>query len=138
VAFDVVRYLGVAYLIYMAVATWRDRTLLTIDEPAVPRPARTVVLSAILINILNPKLTIFFFAFLPQFVRPDAPDAVLRMLGLSGVFMALTFVVFVGYGVSAAAVGRHLLGRPRVATWLRRTFAVTFVAFSARLAFSER
>jgi threonine/homoserine/homoserine lactone efflux protein len=92
----------------------------------------------VLINILNPKLSIFFFAFLPQFVSADEPAALVRMLEMSAVFMALTFVVFVGYGVFAAAVRSHVVSRPRVLTWMRRTFAAAFAALGARLALADR
>jgi threonine/homoserine/homoserine lactone efflux protein len=64
--------------------------------------------------VLNPKLTIFFFAFLPQFVHPGEPAATRHLLGLSLVFMAVTFVVFVIYGYFAAGMRRFVLGRPRV------------------------
>jgi threonine/homoserine/homoserine lactone efflux protein len=92
----------------------------------------------VLINILNPKLSIFFFSFLPQFVSADEPAALVRMLEMSAVFMALTFVVFVGYGVFAAAVRSHVVSRPRVLTWMRRTFAAAFAALGARLALADR
>ena len=91
-----------------------------------------MILAAILINILNPKLTIFFFAFLPQFVSGNDASAVLSMLQLSGVFMLLTLVVFAGYGVFAAAVRTHVVSRPSAMTWLRRSFAAAFVALGAR------
>jgi threonine/homoserine/homoserine lactone efflux protein len=94
--------------------------------------------TAILINILNPKLSIFFLAFLPQFVSATEPHPLSRMMVLSGVFMALTFVVFVGYGLFAASIRNHIISRPRVLTWMRRTFAAAFVALGAKLAFAER
>ncbi|HEX6093924.1 MAG TPA: LysE family transporter, partial [Dongiaceae bacterium] len=93
---------------------------------------------AILINILNPKLSIFFFAFLPQFVRADDPAPLSHMLLLSAVFMLLTFVVFVGYGLFAASVRSHVISRPRVLAWMRRAFAAAFVALGAKLALAER
>ncbi len=137
-AFEVMKYLGVAYLLYMAWATWRDTGALTVDENVAPRSATKVIVSGVLINILNPKLTIFFFAFLPQFVSTGEPNAALRMLELSGVFMLLTFLVFVLYGVFAAADRDHVVSRPRVMTWLRRTFAVAFAGLGARLAVTDR
>jgi len=137
-AFEVIKYLGVAYLIYMAWTMWRDSGVLTVDEGGAPRSARRVIVEGILINILNPKLTIFFFAFLPQFVRPGDRTALGQMLLLSGVFMAVTLVVFVLYGLFAAAVRRHVISRPRLVTGIRRTFAVAFVALGARLALTER
>lgn len=137
-AFEVLKYAGVAYLLYMAWATVRDKEALVVEERAAPMPARRVIVRGVLINILNPKLTIFFFAFLPQFVSPGEPHAVVRMLGLGGVFMLATFVVFAVYGVLAASVRSHVIGRPRVMAWLRRGFAGSFVALGAKLAFTAR
>lgn len=139
-AFQTLRYAGVAlaYLLYMAWRALRDTGALPVDERAAPRSAARVIHRGILINVLNPTLTIFFVAFLPQFVSAREPDAPLRMAELSAVFMLVTFVVFVGYGVGAAAVRAHVVSRPRVLTWLRRAFAGAFVALGARLAFSDR
>ena len=137
-AFQVLKYLGVAYLLYMAWSTLRDEGAFSVEKDTSPRSARKVIVSGVLINILNPKLTIFFFAFLPQLVGPDEPEALLRMVGLSAVFMLLTLVVFVGYGQFAAAIRNHVLSRPRVLTWMRRVFAGAFGALGARLAFAER
>jgi threonine/homoserine/homoserine lactone efflux protein len=137
-AFDVVRYAGVAYLLYMAWATWREGGALAFDEHARPRSARRIVGSGVLVNILNPKLTIFFFAFLPQFVPPERPDALSLMVQLSAVFMLVTLVVFAIYGVLAAAARRQVLDRPAVIQWMRRTFAAVFVALGIRLAVAER
>ncbi len=137
-AFQVLKYAGVVYLLYMAWSTLREKGALTVDEASAPRSSRKVIVSGILINILNPKLTIFFFAFLPQFVAAGAPNALGRMLLLSGVFMLATFVVFVGYGLFAAAVRNHVTSRPRVMAWMRRVFAGSFVALGARLAVTDR
>ena len=137
-AFDAIKYVGVAYLVYLAWAMWRDTGALTVSDAGEPRSARRVIASGILINILNPKLTIFFFAFLPQFVRRDEPNGLQHMLALSGVFMLMTLVVFVLYGLFAAAVRTHIVNRPQVLTRMRRTFALAFVALGARLALSER
>jgi threonine/homoserine/homoserine lactone efflux protein len=97
-----------------------------------------VIVNAVLINILNPKLSIFFFAFLPQFVTSGEARPLLRMFVLSAAFMLMTFVVFVGYGLFAASVRDRIISRPRVLTWMRRTFAGAFVALGARLAFADR
>jgi len=138
VAFQVVKYLGVAYLLYMAWATFRDRGALAVDEEdAAPRSARQVIVSGVLVNILNPKLSIFFVAFLPQFVSPGSP-ALPQMLALSGVFMAVTLLVFAGYGLFAASIRKHVITRPQVLTWMRRTFGGAFVALGAKLALTER
>jgi threonine/homoserine/homoserine lactone efflux protein len=138
VAFQVLKYLGVAYLLYMALSTLRDTGTLAVDEQSAPVPARKVIVSGVLINILNPKLTIFFFAFLPQFVSAGEAHATLRMLELSAVFMLVTFAVFAVYGVFAAAVRSHVISRPRVMTWLRRAFGGAFVALAGRLALTDR
>jgi len=137
-AFESLKYLGVAYLLYLSWRTVRETGALSIDAGSAPPSAIRVIGQAILINVLNPKLTIFFFAFLPQFVSAGEPDAVPLMLELSGVFMLVTLVVFIGYGVLASAVRSHVVSRPRVMAWIRRTFAVAFVALGARLALASR
>ena len=137
-AFQVFKYLGVAYLLYMAWSALRERGALRVETEVGARSAIQVTTTAVLINILNPKLSIFFLAFLPQFVSADEPHPLSRMLVLSAVFMLLTFVVFVGYGLFAAAIRNHVISRPRVLTWMRRTFAAAFVALGARLALAER
>ncbi|MFI8216448.1 LysE family translocator [Streptomyces sp. NPDC085932] len=138
-AFQVLKYAGVAYLLYMAWATLRDRDALGAGErESAPLSARQVIVRGVLINILNPKLTIFFFAFLPQFVTPGEPHALMRMAGLGGVFMLATFLVFAAYGLLAASVRSQVLGRPRVMTWLRRGFAGSFVVLGAKLAATAR
>jgi threonine/homoserine/homoserine lactone efflux protein len=137
-AFQTLKYLGVLYLLYMAWNTWREHGTLRVEQETDARSAFHVITSAVLINILNPKLTIFFFAFLPQFVRADEAHPVSRMVELSAVFMLLTFAVFVGYGIFAAAIRNHIISRPGVLTWMRRTFAGAFVALSAKLALAER
>ena len=138
VAFQVIKYAGVAYLLYMAWSTWRDHGALSVDEEAGTSSRRKVLLSGITLNLLNPKLTIFFFAFLPQFVPAGQPGTLVRMLGLSAVFMAMTFVVFAGYGLAAAALRDRVLTRPRLVDRIRRTFAVTFAALAGRLAVETR
>jgi threonine/homoserine/homoserine lactone efflux protein len=134
VAYQAVKYLGVCYLLYMAWATLRDKDVLAVEEEAEPRSATRVILSGVLVNLLNPKLTMFFVAFLPQFVPAGEPGSLGAMLRLSAVFMALTFVVFTAYGMGAAGVRDRVLSRPRVMTGIRRVFAVCFVGLSARLA----
>ena len=138
VAFQTLKYLGVAYLLYMAWNALRERGALRVEQQAGARSALRVTVDSLLINILNPKLSIFFFAFLPQFVRSDDPAPLSQMLLLSAVFMLLTFVVFVGYGLFAASVRNHVISRPRVLAWMRRAFAAAFIALGAKLALAER
>ena len=118
--------------------TPRPRLLQTDLRAAAPRSSLQVIVSAVLANILNPKLSIFFFAFLPQFVEATEANPVLRMSELSAVFMLLTFLVFAAYGLFAAAVRDHVISRPQVMTWMRRVFAGAFAALGAKLALSER
>jgi threonine/homoserine/homoserine lactone efflux protein len=137
-AFETLKYLGVAYLLYMAWRTLREQGALQLAAGGGDRASKDVIFSAIAVNLLNPKLSIFFFAFLPQFVAADAPDRVPRMLELSAVFMLMTFVVFAGYGLFAAAIRSRVITRPRVLTWMRRCFAGAFVALGLKLALAER
>ncbi len=138
-AFQALRYAGVAYLFYVAWATWCDRSAFAVEAgPAVRRSAAAVALKAFLLNILNPKLTIFFLAFLPQFVTPGAARPLLQLSILSGVFMAMTLAVFVAYGMLAHAFRHAVIESPRVQAWLRRGFAAAFVGLGANLALSEK
>jgi len=136
-AFQGLKYAGVAYLLFLAWTTLRDKGALGVDA-AEPSSAWRTIRQAVLLNLLNPKLTIFFVAFLPQFVHPDEPNALWHMLGLSAVFMLVTLVVFAGYGVFAAAMRTRVLARPRVLTWLRRSFAGSYVLLAGRLAVTDR
>ena len=139
VAFGVLKYLGVAYLLYLAWTTLHEKGSLAVeDQEDTPSSARKVITTAVLINLLNPKLTIFFFAFLPQFVSGDDAHGVLSMLGLSSVFMLVTFVVFALYGVFAAGVRNQVISRPRVMAWMRRVFAGSFLALGAKLALTRQ
>ena len=137
-AFQTLKYLGVIYLLYMAWNALREKGPLKLDTAVDPRSTLEVITSAILINILNPKLSIFFFAFLPQFVSAKEANPFPHMLELSLVFMALTFVVFIGYGLFAAAIRSHVISRPQVLTWMRRVFAGAFVGLAAKLALADR
>lgn len=137
-AFELLKYAGVAYLFYLAWATWRDKSAFAVDSTPRTVSARSLVTRAFLLNILNPKLTIFFLAFLPQFVARDAPSPLLHLLLLSGVFMAMTFAVFVVYGLLANAFRKAVIESARVQAWLRRSFAAAFAGLGLNLAFSDR
>ena len=137
-AFQVVKYLGVAYLLYMAWSILREGGALQVSERTAAISPGKVVVNGLLLNVLNPKLSLFFLAFLPQFVPATAANATASMLMLAVVFMLLTFVVFVGYGAFASATRRYVISSPRVLTWLRRGFAGAFGALGVRLALAER
>lgn len=137
-AFGVVKYAGVAYLLYMAWSTLKERGGLTVEAREDKRSSLRVVIDGIVVNLLNPKLSIFFVSFLPQFIAPTEAHPLAAMLELSGVFMAVTFLVFALYGVMAAAMRDHVVSRPDVVAWMRRVFAATFGALALRLALTER
>jgi threonine/homoserine/homoserine lactone efflux protein len=136
-AFSMLKYLGVAYLLYMAWHSLREAGALKVED-ARERSACSVIVHAVLINILNPKLSLFFLAFLPQFVDSGQSGAVGDMLVLSGIFMAMTFAVFTLYGLFAAGMRDQVISRPAVMAWIRRSFAAAFVALGVKLALTER
>ncbi|WP_417516731.1 LysE family translocator [Minwuia sp.] len=138
VAFEVVRYLGVAYLIYMAWSISRESGALQMPERQTRMSALRIIRSGILLNVLNPKLSLFFLAFLPQFVDTGAAGSTVVMLGLALVFMAMTLAVFVGYGACAALARDHVISRPGVMKWLRRSFAGAFGLLGLKLALADR
>jgi threonine/homoserine/homoserine lactone efflux protein len=138
VAFQTFKYFGVAYLLYLAWSVLRERGALKVETETASRPALQVVVTAVLINLLNPKLTIFFVAFLPQFVSAHEPQPLTRLVELSGIFMLITFVVFAGYAGVAALVRNHVISRPGVLKWIRRSFAGAFVLLGAKLALADR
>src|ERR1700716_4279945 len=137
-AFTALKYCGVVYLLFMAWQALREQGALAVDTRLDGRSARRVIVTGFLINILNPKLSIFFLAFLPQFILADESSPLARMLELSGAFMAMTFAVFVVYGLFAAGVRDRVITRPKAMAWLRRSFAAGFAALGAKLAFAER
>jgi threonine/homoserine/homoserine lactone efflux protein len=140
VAFETVRWAGVAYLVFMGVSMIRDRDALQLEtgRDASVEPGRRIVWRAILLNLLNPKLTVFFLAFLPQFL--DSPPGLLdtRLVGLGGVFMLATLVVFVGYAAASAALRDRVLGAPAVRRWIQRSLGTLVVGFAARLAVTDQ
>lgn len=136
-AFQVLKAAGVLYLFYVAYATWRDKSAFAVDARVSRATAAGLVAKAFLLNILNPKLTIFFLAFLPQFVDPAAGRPLPQLLQLSAVFMAMTFVVFVVYGFIAHAFRQLVIESPRVQQWLRYGFSAAFAGLGARLAATD-
>jgi threonine/homoserine/homoserine lactone efflux protein len=137
-AYNVVKYAGVAYLLWMAWQTLKEEGALKVEADVDRRSSWRVIVDGIAINVLNPKLSIFFVAFLPQFIAVGEPAPLARMLELSAVFMAMTFVVFAVYGLFAAAMRDRVISRPAVMAWMRRIFAGAFVALGARLALQEK
>ena len=138
-AFQVLKLAGVAYLLYLAWAMWRSTGSLTFQRPAGARSDRAVVVRGTVVNLLNPKLTIFFLAFLPQFVSADAGGSSTPALVLLGaVFMAVTLAVFLVYGALASVVRERVVASPTVVRRLQRGFAAVFAGLGLRLAFEDR
>jgi len=137
-AFQALKYAGVAYLFYIAYVTWRDESAFSVDGSISLTSTSSIVVKAFLLNILNPKLTIFFLAFLPQFIEPGAEQPLAQLLTLSAVFMVMTFVVFVAYGFVAHTFRRYVIDSVSVQRWLRYSFAAAFAGLGAKLAVSER
>jgi threonine/homoserine/homoserine lactone efflux protein len=139
--FEAVRWAGVAYLLFMGVAMWRERGSLRLDaqagEAAADQPAGAVVRRGILLNVLNPKLTVFFFAFLPQFLSGDQGWLDVRLIGLGVVFMLVTLVVFTGYAALSAVVREKVLGAPTVLRRIQRALGTLVIGFAARLALTD-
>lgn len=137
-AFQTVKYAGVAYLLYIAYATWKSSSAFALENTPCRSTATSLVVKALLLNILNPKLTIFFLAFLPQFVTPHSDSPLFQLMLLSGLFMAMTFAVFVVYGLLAHSFRTTVIESKPVQAWLRRSFAAAFAGLGVHLAFSER
>ncbi|MHB8138066.1 MAG: LysE family translocator [Smithellaceae bacterium] len=138
IAFQTLKYAGVAYLFYIAYATWHDKSAFVIDGNSSASTATGLVVKAFLLNILNPKLTIFFLAFLPQFIQSGTTEPLMQLLLLSATFMVMTFIIFVAYGFLAHAFRKVVIESPRVQTWLRRGFAAAFASLGANLALTEK
>lgn len=137
-AFQFVKYLGVAYLFYMAWSVLRDGGTLEVSGRNMTTSDVKIIVDGLLLNILNPKLSLFFLAFLPQFVPSDTAEPTYYMFGLAAIFMLLTFVIFVGYGAFASATRHYIISRPNVMVWFRRGVAGAFGALGLRLALSDR
>lgn len=137
-AFQGIKYAGVAYLLYLAWGMWRETGALQFDSKPSKKGLWQIIRRGFLINILNPKLSIFFLAFLPLFVDADSTSPTLHMVMLSAIFMAMTFVIFILYGISANGVRRYFASSPQFIVWLQRTFAATFAALGIKLAMTEQ
>lgn len=137
-AFQVLKLAGSLYLLYLAWSMWRDTGTLKFNQTAQKPNAFQIALKGVLINILNPKLTLFFLAFLPLFVSPGATSPTQQMLVLSAVFMGMTFVIFALYGILASGVSAYLINSPKAVRRMHRSFAVIFAGLAAKLALSEQ
>jgi len=136
-AFQVIKGIGAVYLLYLAWGMWRDQGTLKFDKSPAKVSGFKIIVKGILINILNPKLTLFFLAFLPLFISPEAVSPTQQMVGLSAIFMTMTLVIFVLYGLLASVISNVLLNSPPAIRWLQRSFALIFAGLAVKLALSE-
>lgn len=136
--FQIIKYAGALYLLYLAWTMWRETGALTFNSASDKKGMWQVGIKGILINILNPKLSIFFLAFLPLFVSPDEASPMFVMFILSIAFMVMTLIIFIIYGISANGVRRFVVNSPKAITWLQRSFAVTFAVLGLKLALTKQ
>ncbi len=136
-AFMVLKYLGVAYLFFMAWKILRDGSVMEVPEDGAKRSMTRIAITGALLNVLNPKLSLFFLAFLPQFVSAETANPTMHLIALAGVFMAMTLAVFIAYGAFASAARDYVIQRPNVMQWIKRSFAGAFGFLGARLALSD-
>lgn len=136
-AFQIIKYIGVAYLLYLAWSMLKSSGALSLDENQQKESMLNIATKGFLINILNPKLTLFFLAFLPQFIPSKIPDPTFNMLLLGGIFMVMTFVVFIIYGLLATIVRRYIIQSKQVSVIIQRIFAGSFAALGLKLAFTN-
>jgi threonine/homoserine/homoserine lactone efflux protein len=137
VVFQIFKFVGVAYLLYLAWGIWRESGRMQINQPKTQTSLTKVCFGGFLINILNPKLSIFFLAFLPQFVPADLASPLPLMIAMSAVLMGLTLGIFIIYGLAAARVSIYVTSSPNATKWIQRSFAGAFTAFGAKLALTE-
>ena len=135
--FSALKIAGAMYLLYLAWNMWREAGTLEINKNSTGSSATQIVVKAIAINLLNPKLTIFFFAFLPLFVSKDSASPTLEMITLSAVFMGMTFLIFALYGILASGISAYLINSSRAVKRLQQAFAAVLALFAVKLALSE-
>lgn len=135
-AYQLIKYAGAAYLLYLAWRTWRDNSGFEVQD-AQRQTLWAIARNACLINVLNPKLSLFFMAFLPQFVDTQDAQVTFAIAKLAGVFMLMTLLVFIGYGALASQLKRQIAARPSLIRWIKNSFALTLSYLGLRLAFSK-
>mgnify|MGYP003609308065 FL=1 len=138
VAFQILKWAGVVYLFYVAWGTWRDKSAFQLDDNPSKTHALGLISKAILMNVLNPKLTIFFLAFLPQFIPANSTHVLAPMLLLSAIFMLMTLAVFVVYGLLAHTFRHFVVESARVQTFLRYGFTAAFIGLASKLALTDK
>ncbi len=137
-AFLLAKYLGAIYLIYLGVKSWQDKTTFNLQASTLPVSSERLFWQGVLSNVLNPKIAIFFLAFLPQFVDKGSSQVTLQLvtLGLTFAFMGLLFLLLVGY--SSGAIGSWITRRPQYTQFLGCLSGGILIALGVRLAFTEQ
>ncbi|MBG7610311.1 MAG: LysE family translocator [Anaerolineae bacterium] len=136
-AFQVLKVVGTCYLLFLAWSMWRDTGPLKLDVATKKMNAGKIALKGILINSLNPKLTLFFFAYLPLFIAPGTESATQQMIRLSVIFMLMTLVIFSLYGILSSAISKYLISSPKIMRWTQQCFALIFAGLAVKLALSK-
>ena len=136
--FSLLKWAGALYLLYLAWNMWREAGSLEITKKSAETSFMKIILKAIAINLLNPKLTIFFFAFLPLFVSRNSTSPTVEMILLSAVFMGLTLIVFAVYGILASGISAYLMNSARAVKRLQQAFALILAGFAVKMALSEK
>lgn len=137
-AFSILKLTGSAYLLYLAWNMWREAGKLDLNKKNAETSLSQIILKAIAINLLNPKLTIFFLAFLPLFVSENSSSPTLEMILLSSIFMLITFIVFALYGILSSGISAYLIKSSQAVKRMQQAFAVILAGFAVQLAFSEK
>jgi threonine/homoserine/homoserine lactone efflux protein len=133
-AFSLIKLAGAVYLLYLAWSMWRETGMLQFDAQGKKSSYLQTAVKGFLINILNPKLSIFFLAFLPLFIPTGTPSILQPMVFMSLVFMGMTLGIFAAYGICASSVRNCVVRKPTVVRCLQRSFALVFAALAAKLA----
>jgi threonine/homoserine/homoserine lactone efflux protein len=136
--FSLLKWAGSIYLLYLAWNMWREAGTLEVHTKSTEPGISKIIIKAVAINLLNPKLTIFFFAFLPLFIASNSSSPTMQMVILSAVFMGITFIVFALYGILASGISAYLANSSKAVKRVQQTFAVVLAGFAIQLGLSER
>jgi threonine/homoserine/homoserine lactone efflux protein len=137
-AFMVVKYIGAAYIIYMAIGLLRSKGSKATSVDAPPLPLHKIYAQGLLTNVLNPKVAIFFLAFVPQFIDAGAPNKALAFIILGCIFNVNGMLWCVSLSLFTAFAGARLKVSPRVSTWLNRVTGGLFIWLGIKLALSKQ
>ncbi len=138
IAFTVVKFAGAAYLIYLAIKILLSNEQIVNDLSNGEKTANSIFWRGIFINILNPKLSIFFLAYLPQFIDSNLTSVTSQTLILGAIFMAMTIFIFICYGMFASLLRQKVLNSPKILKAIKWCFASIFMALGVRLALTEK